>query len=87
MSAPAFAWAFEMGVSLRLTPAQLLLLAYMADQANCIGSFFTGQPRLAKYTRLDERTIRRLVPQLEALGLIRVTATTGATSKPDTPRA
>lgn len=77
MSAPAFAWAFEMGVKLGLTSAQLLLLAYMADQANCVGSFFTGQPRLVKYTRLSERTVRQLIPQLEALGLIRVTSTPG----------
>jgi hypothetical protein len=77
MSAPAFAWAFEKGHELGLTSSQLVLLLYMADQANCVGQFFTGQPRLAKYTRLTERTIRELIPQLAALGLIRVTATPG----------
>ena len=79
MSAPAFAWAFEKGHELGLTSSQLVLLLYMADQANCreADGFFTGQPRLAKYTRLTERTIRELIPQLAALGLIRVTATPG----------
>jgi Helix-turn-helix domain len=77
MSAPAFAWAFEKGHELGLTSSQLVLLLYMADQANCAGQFFTGQPRLAKYTRLTERTIRELIPQLAVLGLIRVTATPG----------
>jgi hypothetical protein len=85
MSAPAFAWAFEKGHELGLTSSQLVLLLYMADQANCRegDGFFTGQPRLAKYTRLTERTIRELIPQLAALGLIRVTATSG---KPTTYR-
>jgi hypothetical protein len=77
MSAPAFAWAFEKGHELGLTSSQLVLLLYMADQANCAGVFYTGQPRLAKYSRLTERGVRKLVPQLEALGLIRVQATPG----------
>ena len=77
MSAPAFAWAFERGHELGLTSSQLLLLLYMADQSNCCGSFYTGQPRMVKYTRLSVRTVRDQIPQLEALGLIQVMATPG----------
>jgi hypothetical protein len=77
MSAPAFAWAFERGHELGLTSSQLLLLLYMADQSNCSGSFYTGQPRMVKYTRLSVRTVRDQIPQLEALGLIQVMATPG----------
>ena len=77
MSAPAFAWAFEQGYRLGLTSSQLLLLLYMADQANCAGQFYTGQPRLVKYTRLSVRTVRQLIPQLRELGLIQVQAVPG----------
>jgi helix-turn-helix protein len=77
MSAPAFAWAFERGHAMNLSSSQLLLLLYMADQANCVGEFFTGQARMAKFTRLCIRTVRELVPQLEALGLIACFATPG----------
>ena len=77
MSAPAFAWAFEKGHELGLSSSQLMLLLYMADQANCKGWFFTGLPRMAKYTRLSVRTIRDLIPVLAGQGLIRVDAKPG----------
>ena len=78
MSVPAFAWAFEQGHRLGLTTSKLVLLLYMADQVRCGStSFYTGQPRMAKYTRLTTRTIRGLIPQLEADGLIHVQATPG----------
>ena len=81
MSAPAFAWAFEQGEKLELTTSELALLLYMADQANSVGSFFTGQPKMARATRMTQRNVRKLIPRLEDRGLIKVVATPGLPTK------
>lgn len=81
MSAPAFAWALEQGAALGLTPAERLVLIYLADQANGDRFCFPGQPRIAKFTGLALRTVISVLKKLEDRQLIRAETASGRVTR------
>lgn len=72
MSAPAFAWAMERGASLRLSPAERLVLLYLADKANGSRVCWPGQETIERFTGLALKTIRAAIAKLVDLSLIAV---------------
>ena len=81
LSAPAFAWALERGCALRLSPAQRLVLIYLADKANGARVCWPGQETIVRFTGLALRTVRSVIHELSKLQLIRVEATAGYVTK------
>lgn len=71
MSAPAFAWALEMGVAHKLLAADRLVLIYLADKANGERLCWPGQELVVKYTGLSPRTVVTSLQRLESAQLIR----------------
>ena len=72
MSAPAFAWAMEQGASLRLSPAERLVLLYLADKANGSRVCWPGQETIERFTGLALKTIRAAIAKLVEVSLIAV---------------
>lgn len=60
-------WAFERE---NLSPEQKIVLLALADYADGNGICYPGQKNLARKTSVPERTLRRRIQELEALGLI-----------------
>lgn len=77
MSIPAFAWAMERGREHDLTPAERLVLIYLADKANGIRECWPSQQTIRDFTGLALRTIREVLPRLAERGLIRIVAKIG----------
>ena len=71
MSAPAFAWAMERGATLKLKPADRLVLLYLADMANGEKVCWPGQEKIVEFTGLALRTVRVSLQRLHGLQLIR----------------
>jgi hypothetical protein len=72
MSVPAFAWAIEQGRERGLSPAERLVLIYLADKANGIRICWPGQETIAEWTGLALRTVRTVVRALAKTELIRL---------------
>jgi hypothetical protein len=90
MSIPAFAWAMERGATLKLAPADRLVLIYLADRANGALVCWPGQPSIERFTGLKNNTVRSAIRRLVEAQLIRVDAAPGLVAKyhilrPDTP--
>lgn len=81
MSAPAFAWALERGASLGLTPAERLVLIYLADMANGARVCWPSQPTIARFTGLALRTVIGTLRRLAEKQLIRADSSPGRLTK------
>lgn len=81
MSAPAFAWALEQGATLKLLPADRLVLLYLADMANGEKVCWPGQETIVRYTGLAPNTVMKALRRLAAIQLIRVESRTGYVSR------
>src|SRR4249920_273574 len=72
MSIPAFAWAIEQGRECGLSPAERLVLIYLANRANGIRVCWPGQENIRTYTGLALKTIAAAIRGLVKHGLVRL---------------
>lgn len=73
MSLKASTWAWSVPAGTKgISPALKLLLVALADFADDGGRCWPSVPRLAAMTGLGERSVRRLLPDLVAAGLVAV---------------
>jgi hypothetical protein len=63
-------WAWETGRALGLNQGQLLVLVRVADHADNDGCCWPGTEGIADYTCMGESSVRRILGQLEKLGLL-----------------
>jgi hypothetical protein len=81
MSIPSFAWALERGRALGLSPAERLVLIYLADKANGERFCFPGQETIRGYTGLALNTIAAVIRKLVERKLIRLDQSPGIVTK------
>jgi hypothetical protein len=72
MSAPAFAWALDMGREMKLSAPERLVLVVLADRANGKRFCWPSVVQLMLDTGLARHTILKVVHALAGLGLIRI---------------
>lgn len=68
MSSKAMEWAFRVR---GLTPAQRVVLLYLADRHHPDQGCFPSQARISVDCNISRRSVNRHLEDLEALGLIR----------------
>jgi len=68
MSLKVMNWAWTLG----LPPAPKLVLMALADEADDTGFCFPSQARVARKSSVSDRTVRRIVATLCALGYLSV---------------
>lgn len=70
MSIQAINWALNLPASLLPKPSQNHLLLILANYANEENVAYPSTATLAKITKLDRRTIQRVLRELEKIGAI-----------------
>jgi hypothetical protein len=70
LKASTWAWSVPAGGKAGISPSLKLLLVALADFADDAGRCWPSVPRLAAMTGLGDRSVRRLLPDLVASGLV-----------------
>jgi Helix-turn-helix domain len=81
MSIPAFGWALEQGVRLKLLASDRLVLIYLADLANGALVCWPGQPLIERFTGLAPNTVMVSLKRLERAQLIRAETSPGRATR------
>lgn len=81
MSSQALAWAFEKIVPDLRDAVQKLVLLRLADRADPGGVCWPGHARTGKDLNVSQRSVQRVVEDLQKLGLLKVEDRPGTSSK------